>query len=69
MSIERNSKKKSSALSKNVTDYKHFLKHAYITEEDINWTTNLRNYEKINPPTEGSSTLPPDVFYKKTKLL
>lgn len=33
-------------MSKNVTTFQHLLKHNHINGNDINWTVNLRSYDK-----------------------
>ena len=43
-----------SKIPKNVNYFLHFLKHEYITENDIEWVLKLRGSDKVSPPLKGN---------------
>lgn len=53
-------------MNRNVTEFRHFMKNSYITENDLNWVINLRD-NNIPVQITPTDSQPPDVFFKKTK--
>ena len=49
---------------KNINEYKHLLNNHMFTQEDLDWTLDLRNEKKIDKITKEIS-LSPTSFYDK----
>lgn len=53
-------------MNRNVTEFRHFMKNSYITENDLNWVINLRD-NNVPAQVIAKESQPPEVFFKKTK--
>ena len=54
-------------MNRNVTEFRHIMKHSYITENDLSWVINLRD-NNIPKNIEAKESSPPEVFFKKTAV-
>jgi hypothetical protein len=59
--------KKRNFMSRNVTEFRHFLVKGSPTESDLNWVINLRE-DVVVPKSEVANCSPPGVYFKKTEL-